>query len=150
MDERVVRLSELVRAHKFVPNKLRANISRDLVWHGVRPRPFLRTAVLSNTLRSGPILDLCREMLGDFVNSVTLNHNTTCAPHREGRNVGESAILFFSETTLVVSFASRTVAFSVSVVFGIFSMEASCCIGTFPTKVKNGLWSLGAADEAAR
>ena len=95
MDERVVRLSELVRAHKFVPNKLRTNISRDLVWHGVRRRPFLRAAVLSNTLRSGPIVDLCREMLGDFVNAVTLNHNVTCAPHRDGRNVGESAILFF-------------------------------------------------------
>ena len=99
MDERVVRLFELVRAHKSVPNKLRANISRDLVWHGVRPRPYLRTAVLSNTLRSGPIVDLCREMLGDFVNAVTLNHQVTCAPHRDGRNVGESAILFFGEYT---------------------------------------------------
>ena len=57
---------------------------------------------------------------------------------------------FFLASTQGVSFVSKTVAFSVNEMFGIFSMEASCCIGIFPTKVKNGLWSLGAANEAAR
>ena len=57
---------------------------------------------------------------------------------------------FFLASTREVSFVSKTVAFSVNEMFGIFSMEASCCIGIFPTKVKNGLWSLGAANEASR
>ena len=146
MDERVVRLSELVRAHKFVPNKLRTNISRDLVWHGARPRPFLRKAVLSNTLRSGPIVDLCREMLGDFVNSVTLNHNVTCAPHRDGRNLGESAILFFGDCTdgeLCIEDGRDLSERNVS----HFSMAAPSCIGTCLMKLENGRSSLGAAKE---
>ena len=66
---------------------------------GARRRPFLRKAVLSNTLRSGPLVDLCREMLGNFDNVVKIYHNVTCAPHRDGRNVGESAILFFGDYT---------------------------------------------------
>ena len=93
MRRKMEQLEALVRAHRFVPNKLRTNLSTDLRWSG--RKPFLRTAVLSNTLSSGPILDLCREMLGDHINRVTLNHQVTCGAHRDGRNVGESHIIFF-------------------------------------------------------
>ena len=89
------RLEALVRAHRFVPNKMRTNLSDDLRWSG--RKPFLRVAVLSNTLCSGPIVDLCKEMLGDQINRVTLNHNVTCGAHRDGRNVGESQICFFGQ-----------------------------------------------------
>ena len=90
-------LEEPVRAHRWVPNKLRTNIGHDHVWHG--GRPFLSEAVLSNTLSSGPIVDLCREWLGGHVGRVTLNKDVTCAPHRDGRNGGPSQILFFGDYT---------------------------------------------------
>ena len=90
-------LEALVRAHRFVPSKLRTNVSSDLRWSG--RKPFLRTAILSNTLASGPIVDLCRQELGDDINRVTLNKNLTCEPHRDARsNIGMlSHIMFFGE-----------------------------------------------------
>ena len=97
MSERTTQLEALVRAHRFVPNKLRTNVSSDLRWSG--RKPFLRTAILSNTLSSGPIVDLCRQMLGDDINRATLNKNLTCEAHRDAKsNVGRlSHIIFFGE-----------------------------------------------------
>ena len=83
MSEIISQLETLVRAHRFVPNKLRTNVSSDLRWSGLKP--FLRTAILSNTLSSGPIVDLCRQMLGDDINRATLNKNLTCEAHRDAR-----------------------------------------------------------------
>ena len=70
-------LEALVRAHRFVPNKLRTNVSSDLRWSG--RKPFLRTAILSNTLSSGPIVDLCRQELGADINGVDEEGRTTDA-----------------------------------------------------------------------
>ena len=97
MNEEISQLQALVRAHRFVPNKLRTNVSSDLRWSG--RKPFLRRAILSNTLSSGPIVDLCREMLGDDINRATLNKNLTCEAHRDARsNVGRlSHLIFFGE-----------------------------------------------------
>ena len=88
-------LETLVRAHRWQRNKTRVNISKDVVIH--RGRPFLQKSLKTNTLRSGPIVDLCRAWLGDHVNSVTLNKNVTCCAHRDGRNAGESQILFLGD-----------------------------------------------------
>ena len=97
MSEIISQLEAHVRAHRFVPNKLRTNVSSDLRWSG--RKPFLRTAILSNTLSSGPIVDLCRQELGDHINRVTLNKNLTCKAHRDAKsNVGRlSHIIFFGE-----------------------------------------------------
>ena len=62
-----------------------------------RGRPCLQKSLKTNTLRSGPIVDLSVAWLGDHVSSVTLNKNVTCCTHRDGRNVGESQILFLGD-----------------------------------------------------
>ena len=49
-------LESLVRAHRWVPNQIRTNISRDVTIH--RGRPCSQKNLKTNTLRSGPIVDL--------------------------------------------------------------------------------------------
>ena len=85
-------LEALVREHPFRLNKLRTNLSSDRVRHG--GKTYLRAGVYSNTLRSGRVLELCQEMLGD-VNAVCLNRDLCAERHRDKRNAGESYVCYF-------------------------------------------------------
>ena len=93
MDE----LEQRAKSHYYTLNKFRTNLGGPTMRYGPKRKIFLVDGHLSNTLRTGPILELCRSMLGQHITSVCLNHNVCCAPHRDSRNAGESYICYFGE-----------------------------------------------------
>ena len=94
MDE----LELMVRAHKFTSNRNRTNISNGPTMKYGK-HACLVMSVLSNTLRSGSILDHVQAMLGPQITCVCLNKNVPCAPHRDKKNAGESFVCYFGEFT---------------------------------------------------
>ena len=89
-------LEDLVKKHKFTSNRNRKNISNGAqVKYG--NRSCLVKGILSNTLRKGPILELCQEMLGSQITCVCLNKNVQCARHVDKNNVGESYVCYFGD-----------------------------------------------------
>ena len=96
-------LERLIRAHKFTRNRNRLNLVNDEVVEYLRRdgkhHPCLKRGILSNTLKSGPILDHVRTMLGPQITRVCLNKDVECAPHRDKKNAGESYVCYFGEFT---------------------------------------------------
>ena len=92
-------LEARVKAHHYTRNKFRTNLGGATMRYGPKRKIFLVEGHLSNTLRDGPILRLVRSMLGQHINSVCLNHNVCCAPHRDSRNAGESFVCYFGDFT---------------------------------------------------
>ena len=94
-------LESLVRTHQFTRNRNRLNLVNDEVVEYLcrdgKRHPCLKRGILSNTLKSGPILDHVRAMLGPQITRVCLNKNVQCAPHRDKKNAGESFVCYFGE-----------------------------------------------------
>ena len=92
-------LEQLVRNHRFTRNRNRINVSGgevvEYLCRDGKRRPCLRKGILSNTLRSGPILDQVRAMLGDDVKYVCLNKNLQVKMHVDKRNQGQSYVAYF-------------------------------------------------------
>ena len=92
-------LEALVRQHKFVPSRYRVNLGGEV--REYQNSRFLKQAILSNTVREGPLLECVQSMLGPQINTLCLNKNVTCGPHRDGKNSGsessESFICFFGD-----------------------------------------------------
>ena len=96
-------LEQLVRNHRFTRNRNRLNVSDGEVMEYLcrdgKRRPCLRKGILSNTLKSGPVLDQCRAMLGDDVRYVCLNKNLRCKMHVDKKNAGLSHVCYFGSFT---------------------------------------------------
>ena len=88
----------------------------------------------SKYLPSGEIYELVRTMLPEWfvqgeIFGVTLNRNTVCQPHRDKKNVGETAIMFLGEyegehCCLKTAIASRSEA------CGTDTTARACSTGT--------------------
>ncbi len=87
-------LEREVMSHRFTINKARFNLGGEIRKYA--RSQFLAKGHLSNTVSSGRILELCREMLGP-INSVCLNENVCCAPHRDKNNAGETWVCYFCD-----------------------------------------------------
>ena len=59
---------------------------------------YLKKAVPSQTLKSGPIFDAVKKQLPETT-AVTYNRNCQCFPHKDGRNGGKSLLLFLGTFT---------------------------------------------------
>ena len=93
-------LEAAVKTHRFIRNRRRTNVRpREESIQGHWKRRYLAHGVLSNTLREGRILDLCRELLGPQINRVTVNKNLCCHPHRDKANDDDSYICWFGDFT---------------------------------------------------
>ena len=88
-------MEDAVLGHRFRKNYMRTNISEHIKTYG--KTKFIKPGhgVLSNTLKSGPILDFCKEALGPHINNVCLNKNVTCKAHRDSKNTGLSWVYFW-------------------------------------------------------
>ncbi len=97
MDE----LRELVFAHKYSPNRMRTNIvpKEERLILGRNGHRFAFPGPLSNGLKEGPIVDLCKKLLGAQINSVQLNKDCVCSPHRDKGNGGPSWICYWGDYT---------------------------------------------------
>ena len=94
-------LESLVIAHRFTRNRNRLNlVDGEVVEYLCRDgkrHPCLKRGILSNTLKSGPILNHVRTMLGPQITRVRLNKGVQCAPHRDKKNAGESYVCYFGD-----------------------------------------------------
>ena len=86
----------MVRKHRFKCNYARVNLAHSPAQVDVRyGRPWLKKGIYSNTIRSGPMLELVQQMLPG-VSHLCLNRDVTCAPHKDSFNSGDdSYVLFF-------------------------------------------------------
>ena len=96
-------LEQLVRNHRFTRNRNRLNVSDgevvEYLCRDGKRRPCLRKGILSNTLRSGPILDQVRAMLGEGVRCVCLNKGLQAKRHTDKKNAGLSYVCYFGSFT---------------------------------------------------
>ena len=92
-------LETLVRSHRYVRNHIRVNLGGEIVKYGKGQKQYLKIGHLSNTVRSGPIIEKCKQLLGDQITAACLNHNVVCPVHRDSANVGDSWIAFFGDYT---------------------------------------------------
>ena len=101
MEDKLSELEALVLEHKWWPNKRRLNITDGEVKHyGEKRKRYLVKGVLSNSVKSGRMLELVQEMLPDAgITELTLNKNLECKPHRDKANTGASYVLFLGEFT---------------------------------------------------
>ena len=90
-------LESLIRAHRFVPNRMRTNLrpKEESRPYGKYKRRYLLQGVLSNTVRSGRIVELCQEMLGPQVTAVCMNRDLCCSRHKDKANAGLSWVCYF-------------------------------------------------------
>ena len=88
----------LLLKHKFKGSRRRLNIATDQPVKVSGKSKFLVTPVMSDCVTEGLIFDACREQNLDFeFTHLAVNHNVCCTPHRDGRNRGESRILFLGD-----------------------------------------------------
>ena len=92
-------LLELLQKHKFRGSCRRLNIAKgEPTQKAKNGQSFLVTPVMSDCVTKGPIFDACQEQNPNFeFTHLAVNHNVTCTPHRDGRNRGESRILFLGD-----------------------------------------------------
>ena len=94
-DPLLTELKDLVRKRRWVRNTMRTNLGGQTQkrngWL------CLVRGVYSNTERSGRILELCREMLGEHISEVCCNRDVHCGPHRDRNNTSESCFLMFGD-----------------------------------------------------
>ena len=93
-------LLEVVRAHKVKATRRRVNVSQgaETVLYG--KTRWLKEPLRSESITEGPVMDAARATLPDFeFTHIQLNKNLVCSPHKDGRNRGESLILFLGEYT---------------------------------------------------
>ena len=88
-------LKSLVLKHRFVKNNFRTNLGGDI--QTKYKRPMLVEAVYSNTLRTGPMIELLQSMLPEAnITELCLNRNVVCGRHKDhGNNSTTSYIMFF-------------------------------------------------------
>ena len=68
--------------------------------YGEKRKRYLVKGVLSNSVKSGRMLELVQEMLPDAgITELALNKNLECKPHRDKANTGASYVLFLGEFT---------------------------------------------------
>ena len=94
--DKLSELEALVLEHKWWVNKRRLNITDGEVRHyGEKGKPYLVKGVLSNSVKSGRMLELVQEMLPDAgITELCLSRNIECTPHRDKGNYGPSYALF--------------------------------------------------------
>ena len=94
--DKLSELEALVLEHKWWLNKRRLNITDGEVrQYGEKRKRYLVKGVLSNSVKSGRMLELVQGMLpGANITELCLNRQVECKPHRDKGNYGPSYILF--------------------------------------------------------
>ena len=96
-------LEQLVRSRGYTRNRNRLNVSDgevvEYLCRDGKRRPCLRKGILSNTLKSGPILDQVRAMLGPQITRVCCNRGVQARRHTDRGNRGMSYVCYFGPFT---------------------------------------------------
>ena len=91
-------LLQVVQAHKVKATRRRVNVAEgaETVMYG--KTRWLKDPLQSESLTGGAVWEAARATLPDFPFShIQLNKDLVCTPHRDGRNQGESRILFLGD-----------------------------------------------------
>ena len=91
-------LFAVVRAHKVKATRRRVNVAQgaETVMYG--KTKWLKEPLQSESLTEGVVWEAARATLPDFpFTHIQLNKNLVCTPHRDGKNQGESRILFLGD-----------------------------------------------------
>ena len=97
-------LLQLCESHKLKGSSHRTNIAdpnAEKVWYPNKSGStsvYLKKAVPSQTLKSGPIFDAVKKMLPETT-AVCFNKNMQCHPHKDGRNTSTSHLIFLGTFT---------------------------------------------------
>ena len=88
----------MVQAHKVKGTRRRVNVAQGADTVLYRKTKWLKEPLESESITDGPVMDAARATLPDFTFShIHLNKNLVCTPHRDGKNKGESRILFLGD-----------------------------------------------------
>ena len=88
----------VVQAHKVKATRRRVNVAAgaETVLYG--KTRWLKEPLQSESITAGPVFEAARATLPDFEFShIQLNKDLVCTPHRDGKNQGESRILFLGD-----------------------------------------------------